>query len=181
MTEDVKNGLVNGSNEQVGGNGDEQKASENETANNTNVDELAKLQAELSKKDATISKFAEEKKQREQEAEQARLANLSTEEQLKEVKAQLKADKEERALINAATSKGLNPTQARELAQKVKDGDFEAMATLMAAMLDDAKTSTAQQVEEVIKSSIQTSTAPNVKTDNNSPFMTAMRQSAGLK
>lgn len=166
MTDEIKNGIDNGVGSVDGGNGVKTEDGVKETANDSNVDELAKLKAELAKRDATISKFAEEKKKQQEEAEQARLANLSTEEKLKELEAQIQADKEEKALINAATAKGLNPSQARELAQKVKGGDFDGMANLMAAMLEDVKTSTSKQVEENIKSSIKTSTAPAIKDSN---------------
>lgn len=180
MTDDIKNGIDNGVESVDGGNGVETKDGVKETANDSNVDELAKLKAELAKRDATISKFAEEKKQREHDAEQARLANLSTEEKLKELEAQIQADKEEKALINAATAKGLNPSQARELAQKVKGGDFDGMANLMAAMLEDVKTSTSKQVEETIKSSIKTSTAPATNETTVDPMIASFKKGAGL-
>ncbi len=169
MTEE-QNGLKNGSQDLVGGNGNDVKASDDKTANSS-VDELANLKAKLSKQDALISKFAEEKKAQADVAEQARLATLSTEEKLKELEATIQADKQEKALINAATSNGLNLSQAKKSADLLQSGDYEGWASLQSEMLNDS----GQKATDDFKSKFETSNAPKINNEKLSSTESELR------
>lgn len=137
------------------------------------------LMNELKSRDKALNDKSELLKKYEQEQEAERLAKLSTEEKLKELEQKIKQDEEERNLINAATANGLNAQQARELVQKVKTGDYSTFASMMSTMLNEVKTKTSQQVEEQVKSSITTSTAPAIKDENEDPALIAFRKGMG--
>lgn len=179
MTEQLDTGVNVGNENQVDSNAGNKKVVDNKPT----VEELQSLLEQerkaSSSKDKSYSDAMAKLKAIEEEQERDRQAKLSTEDKLKELEAQIQADKEEKALINAATSKGLNLSQARELVQKVKSGDFDGMAGLIGTMLDDVKTTTSQEVEEKVKSSIVTSSAPDIKQDNEDPALLAFRKGMG--
>lgn len=166
MTQEIENGIENGVGEQVGGNGGEQAKGVENSAKDSNVDEIARLKAELAKKDSKLSEFAEEKKKQAEELEAKRLAELSTEEQLKEMKAKLDAQEEERAFNNAFASNGLNASEYRQALDMFKNKDFNGLAAFMAGVQTKVTEQVRQQTEEQVKSSIVTSSAPSIKDTN---------------
>jgi len=182
MTEEIKNGVEAGNENQIDGvkGGDEKVVDGGATNIEKIMSRLEELEKSNKSKDKVINELTEKDKKRAEDAEQARLASLSTEQRLAEYEAKDKARAEKDALIKAATSNGLNLQQANELVEKVKAGDFDGFAIEMAKMINEVKTTTSQQVETEVKSKIQTSTAPATKDNTTSPFMASMRKAAGL-
>lgn len=170
-------GVESSANGEVGGEQVENGKSE------VNIQELIKtvesLKEELKSRDKALNDKSQMLKDYEAKQEADRLARLSESEQLKELQEQIKADKDERELINAATANGLNPAQARQLVEKVKSGDYSSFAVEMATLLNEVKSTTSQEVEEKVKSSIQTSSAPAIKEETEDSALTAFKRGMG--
>lgn len=182
MTEENKvtdTGVESSANGQTGG-----KQVENGKEAKVDIQELIKqneqLMNELKSRDKALNDKSQMLKDYESKQEADRLARLSESEQLKELKDQVEADKQERELINAATANGLNPTTAKLIADKVRTGDYSSFGVEMAKLLNEVKETTSQKVETEVKSKIQTSTAPATKETQSNPFVVSMRRAAGL-
>ncbi len=166
MTDEIKNGIENGVGEQVGGNGDEQVKGVEGSAKDSNVDELAKLREENKKLHSKVSEFAEDRKRQAEEAEKARLASLSQEEQNKELLAKLNAREEMDAFNAAFSSNGLNASEYRQALDMFKNKDFNGLAAFMAGVKNTVTEQVRQRTEEEVKSSIITSSAPSIRETN---------------
>lgn len=176
MTEEIKNGVDSGVSEQDGVKGNEQTDGVKDSADGSNVEEVAKLKEELSKAHSQISKFAEEKKKAEELAEKERISNLSDKEKLEELTAKFNAQEEDRLFSEAFSSQGLNASQYRKALDLFKNKDFNGLASFIAEAQKNTAEQASQKSLDEFKSKFETSKAPNLNEEKSDAALEAFKK-----